>query len=293
MQRLIVLSGKGGTGKTTVAGALIRLSKARAYADCDVDAPNLHLSLRQTARPESEAYFGMPKARIDGAVCTSCGQCLAHCRFEAVVLKDGAVQIDPLACEGCGVCAAVCPAGAVAMEAFEAGETLLYKDENAVFSTATLHTGGGATGKLVTQVKRRLFEAAPPGEELAILDGSPGIGCPVIASISGASMALLVAEPSVSGLSDLKRILRTAEQFRTPVAVCVNKADANAAITQEIRHFCEERNIAYIGEIPFDPEAARLINGGRTIADEDCPSGRAVRRIYFEVMRLLSRRPEE
>ena len=179
------------------------------------------------------------------------------------------------------------------METFEAGETLLYRDENGVFSTASLHTGGGATGKLVTQVKRRLIESVPRGEELAILDGSPGIGCPVIASISGASMALLVAEPSVSGLSDLKRILRTAEQFRTPVAVCVNKADANTAITREIRRFCGERAIAYLGEIPFDPEAVRLVNEGGTIADEDCPSGRAVRRIYQEVMRLLSREPKK
>lgn len=287
MKKLLLLSGKGGTGKTTVACALIRLSQAQAYADCDIDAPNLHLTMTPTAPPAREAYYGMGKARIDPGRCIRCGRCRSECRFEAVRLSGGDYHVDPFACEGCGVCLAVCPAGAVAIEPDVAGELMLYADERAVFSTAQLKMGGGTSGKLVTEVKRRLNRAAGADTPLAVLDGSPGIGCPVIASLSGVSMALIVAEPSVSGVSDLGRIVKTAGQLHTPLCVCVNKADTNPAITKQIERFCGEREIPFLGTIPFDPEAVRAVNGGLTIADVDCPSGMAVRAIYEQVVRLL------
>lgn len=287
MKQLLILSGKGGTGKTTVAGAFIFLSKAEAYADCDVDAPNLHLISHWSNPPQRADYFGMPKAHMDTAKCIGCGECLSHCRFDAI--EAGTLfRVKPFACEGCGVCAAVCPAGAVSMEPAPAGELALYRDDAHVFSTAKLAMGSGTSGKLVTEVKRRMGSAAEDAE-LAVIDGSPGIGCPVIASISGVDMVLIVAEPSLSGISDMERIVKTAETFRTKTAVCINKADVNPAKTGEIRAFCRESNLPFAGTIPFDAEAIKAINNGKNIAELDIPSGRAVRSVYEKVMELLWR----
>ncbi|MEL7604369.1 MAG: 4Fe-4S binding protein, partial [Bacillota bacterium] len=213
MKRLLILSGKGGTGKTTVACAFIRLAQAKAYADCDVDAPNLHLVMGRDTAPQRTEYFGMDKAEIDETICAGCGLCVRYCRFDAIRMDDGFCRVDPYACEGCGVCAAVCPAGAVSMKPTVAGELMLYADESTAFSTAQLNMGSGTSGKLVTEVKKQLASAAPKDAELAIIDGSPGIGCPVIASMSGADMVLIVAEPSLSGISDMQRILKTAGIF--------------------------------------------------------------------------------
>lgn len=285
MKQLLILSGKGGTGKTTVAGAFIYLSEARAYADCDVDAPNLHLISHWSSIPEHADYTGMPKAKIDPFQCVGCGQCREHCRFDAI--EPGApFRVRPFACEGCGVCAAVCPAGAVSMEPAKAGELALYRDESRVFSTARLGMGGGTSGKLVTAVKKRMTDAAG-NAELAVIDGSPGIGCPVIASISGADLVLMVAEPSLSGISDLERIWKTARTFRTGTAVCVNKADISPAKSDTIRAFCQTENIPFVGAIPFDPNAVKAVNSGQSIAEIDCPSGAAVRSVYRKTMDLL------
>lgn len=286
MKQLLILSGKGGTGKTTVAGAFIFLSKAKACADCDVDAPNLHLISHPSRPPERADYFGMPKARIDSDKCIGCGDCLSHCRFDAIEAGTS-FRVKPFACEGCGVCAAVCPAGAISMGPAVAGELSLYREDSRVFSTAKLVMGSGTSGKLVTEVKKRMASAAE-NAELAVIDGSPGIGCPVIASISGVDMVLIVAEPSLSGISDMERIVKTAETFRTKTAVCVNKADVNHAKTEEIRTFCGENRIPFAGVIPFDPEAVKAVNSGKSIAEADCPSGQAVRSVYGKVMNLLS-----
>ena len=286
MKQLLILSGKGGTGKTTVAGALIKLSLARAYADCDVDAPNLHLSMTQTGEAERLDYYGMPKAQIDAEICIGCGQCEENCRFDAIVCENGYV-VDPFSCEGCGVCEAICPVNAVSMNPAIAGEQMLYRAAHSVFSTAQLKMGSGTSGKLVTEVKKQMLSSALPQTEFAIIDGSPGIGCPVIASLSGVSMVLIVAEPSVSGISDMERIIRTAEIFHTPLCVCVNKADVNYELTRQIERFCEEKHIPFVGTIPYDPQAVTAINDGITIVEIDCPSGRAVRQIYAETLRLL------
>ena len=286
MKQLLILSGKGGTGKTTVAGALIKLSQARAYADCDVDAPNLHLSMIHTNTPERFDYYGMPKAQIDVNTCIGCGNCEEHCRFDAIIQRNGYV-VDPFSCEGCGVCEAICPVNAVSMNPAIAGEQMLYRAAHSVFSTAQLKMGSGTSGKLVTEVKKRMLSSLLPETELAIIDGSPGIGCPVIASLSGVSMVLIVAEPSVSGISDMERIIRTAEIFHTQLCVCVNKADVNYELTRQIERFCEEKHIPFVGTIPYDPQAVTAINDGITIVEIDCPSGRAVRQIYAETLRLL------
>ena len=286
MKQLLILSGKGGTGKTTIASAFIKLSLAKAYADCDIDAPNLHLVTAQNSTPVRADYFGMPKAEINPLICTACGLCKANCRFNAISDIKGFI-IDPYACEGCGVCEAVCPVTAVSLKPAVAGELMLYSDIHSAFSTAQLKMGSGTSGMLVTEVKKRMKSAALPDTELAIIDGSPGIGCPVIASISGVNMVLIVAEPSISGISDMERIIKTSEVFHTRIAVCINKHDTNLANTTKIEEFCEAESLPLVCRIPFDSEAVHAINSGLTIADVDCPSCTAVAKVYNNTMEIL------
>ena len=286
MKQLLILSGKGGTGKTTVASAFIQLSQARAFADCDVDAPNLHLVANCDSEPQREDYYGLPKAQIHTDACLKCGSCQYHCQFKAIEKQDGVYKVNPFACEGCGVCSYVCPANAITMEEMLAGEMQLFQNADNVFSTAQLKMGSGNSGKLVTEVKKRMRRTAKDAE-IAIIDGSPGIGCPVIASLSGVNMALIVAEPSVSGISDLERIIHTAEIFHVIPVVCVNKYDTNVENTDKIEDFCYHRDIPFVGRIPFDMEAVQAINNGQTIVERDCAAGRAVREIYTKTMELF------
>lgn len=285
MKQLLILSGKGGTGKTTIASAFIKLSKAKAYADCDVDAPNLHLVLQQETKPKQTDYYGLPKAVIDNEKCISCGECKANCRFDAII-SENKYKIDENACEGCGVCEAVCPAGAISLYPAVAGELMLFCDNDDVFSTAQLKMGSGTSGKLVSEVKKQLKDNVKD-TEVAIIDGSPGIGCPVIASISGADMVLIVTEPSLSGISDMERIIKTAWIFNTKIAVCVNKYDTNNENTHKIEAFCKDNSLDFVGKIPFDTSAVKAVNNKQTITDIDCISGNAVVDIYSRTMNLL------
>jgi len=273
MKQLLILSGKGGTGKTTLASAFIKLSGAKIYADCDIDAPNLHLIMAQNIEPKRTDYFGMPKAEIDIDKCIECGLCKENCRFDAISNENG-FMVDPYACEGCGVCEAFCPVDAVSLKPAIAGELMLYADDNNVFSTAQLKMGSGTSGKLVTEVKKQLRTMASPDTKLAIIDGSPGIGCPVIASLSGVDMVLIV-------------VIKTAETFRTKIGVCINKYDTNPANTEKIEEFCKEKGLPFTGRIPFDPEAVTAINNGKTIVDVDCPSGAAAKKVFSSTMKLL------
>lgn len=285
MVQLLILSGKGGTGKTTVAGAFIKLGDAKAFADCDVDAPNLHLILPQQTEAIESDFYGMPKAHIDTDLCVGCDLCRQSCRFDAIDHEDGCYTVNPYACEGCGVCAFVCPADAVTMGPAVAGELMLYKNEH-VFSTAKLKMGSGNSGKLVAEVKKQMIASAKKAD-FAVIDGSPGIGCPVIASISGVDMVLVVAEPSISGISDLERIVKTSEHFDVKLAVCVNKYDTNTANTEKIEAYCKETKLDFVGRIPFDPVAAKALNQGLNITEVDCPAGNAVKKVFATTMDLL------
>ncbi|MHC1720324.1 MAG: 4Fe-4S binding protein [Clostridiaceae bacterium] len=285
MKQLLILSGKGGTGKTTVAGAFIKLSSAKAYADCDVDAPNLHLVMKCSSEPSRTDYYGLPKAEINPEICIKCGQCSENCRFDAISF-DTCYRVDPYACEGCGVCEAICPAKAVKLKPAVAGELMLYKEDEKVFSTAQLKMGSGTSGMLVTEVKRQMNDAAGDAE-LAIIDGSPGIGCPVIASLSGVDMVLIVAEPSVSGIADMERIIKTAGTFLVKTVVCINKYDTNLTKTERIEEFCKANGIKFMGRIPYDPEAVKAINKGQSIVESDCASGNAVKIVYENTMKQL------
>ncbi|WP_409967357.1 ATP-binding protein [Bengtsoniella intestinalis] len=285
MKRLVILSGKGGTGKTTVSAALIHLSQAKAVADCDVDAPNLHLVTRQTCPPQVADFMGGDKAVVTQKLCTGCGICEKRCQFGAItVTRDGA-SVNPYACEGCGVCQLMCPTDAITLVPDVAGQRQLYLGDS-VFSTATLKMGRGNSGKLVSEVKTTMLKSAPACD-LAILDGSPGIGCPVMASLGGMDMALIVAEPSNSGISDCKRLVQTAQGFGVKLAICVNKWDISPSHTAEIEAFCTQQHLPFVGKIPFDPQAVQAINNGATVAEVDCPARTAIGEIYRKIQHIL------
>lgn len=284
MKQLLILSGKGGTGKTTIASAFIKLSNARAYADCDVDAPNLHLITEQRSEPKKTDYFGLPKAEIDSKLCIACDQCRQNCRFHAISV-DNTYNVDLYACEGCGVCEHVCPVDAISLNPYVDGELKLYANEREVFSTAQLKMGSGTSGRLVTEVKKQIKSAADV--HLAIIDGSPGIGCPVIASLSGVDMVLIVAEPSISGISDMERIIETAAKFGIKTVICINKFDTNMENTEKIEELCKKQGLSFMGRIPFDSDAVKAINNGGTIVDINCASGEAVKEVYNKTIKML------
>lgn len=285
MKRLLILSGKGGTGKTTTAASFIHFSQAKAFADCDIDAPNLLLVSDQDTAPEETPFYGSEKAIIDPARCVGCGLCAEHCRFNALIQQDGIYQVNEFACEGCGVCEHICPQHAVKLVEDQAGTQALYQGDR-VFSTAILKMGRGNSGKLVSAVKLALLKHAPECD-LAVFDGSPGIGCPVIASISGMDLILVVAEPSLSGISDLERLIRSAEVFQTKIAVCVNKWDASPENTNAIEMFCKEHDLPFVGRIPYDKTASKAINAGKSVAELDCPARSALLDVYHNTMQLL------
>lgn len=269
MKKILVISGKGGTGKTTISSTLIDLLKIEALADCDVDAPNLHLvnSIKESSLIKSYKYKGMPIYKIDENICINCGKCQNNCKFDSIDIIDGKYKINPLACEGCGVCEFVCPVNAVSPLDNYVGQTKIYNQSNKLFSTATLSMGSGNSGKLVSEVKKNLDDNVDK-QEIAIIDGSPGIGCPVIASLTGVDLALIVTEPSLSGLSDLKRIVKTAKVFKIKTAVIINKADLNKEVNSLIKDYLIEENLMLLGEINYDKNVSKIINRQSSLATE-------------------------
>lgn len=286
MKQLLILSGKGGTGKTTTAAAFISFSNAKAIADCDVDAPNLHIVQRLDSLFEKSDFIGSEKAYIDKEICINCKKCMDNCRFNAIKETLNKCEVDEFACEGCGVCEYVCPQNAITLKEDIAGEQYLYSGDT-FFSTAKLKMGRGNSGKLVTNVKKNMIFSAKENTPLAIIDGSPGIGCPVIASMSAVDLALIVSEPSLSGISDLKRLLKTAQSLHTPIAVCINKWDSSPENTKNIENFCMQNDVPFLGKIPYDKTASQAINEGKSLADINCPARTALLEVYNKVIELL------
>jgi MinD superfamily P-loop ATPase len=248
MRQLVVTSGKGGTGKTTVTASLITLAGRLVIADADVEAPNQHLLLNPKVL-EKKDYIGAKIAVKDPEKCDQCGKCEEYCRFNAI--ED--MVVDPTRCEGCGVCAFVCPKGSLRLEDDVTGVTMTSQTEHGSFSHALLGIGAEGSGKLVTEVRKNA-ENMMKDEPLLLIDGPPGIGCPVIASMTGADLALIVTEPSASGKHDLERIYKVTQHFGVDALVCINKYDLSPESSKDIVKYCEEEGIELVGKIPFDPD---------------------------------------
>lgn len=256
MRQLVVTSGKGGTGKTTVTASFVALAGRLVISDADVEAPNQHLLLQPQVIEKNE-YKGAKMAVKDPDKCDQCGRCEEYCRFNAI--QD--LEVDETRCEGCGVCAFVCPTGALCLEEVTTGVTMVSKTEYGFFSHALLDIGAEGSGRLVTEVRKNA-ESLVQDEPLLLIDGSPGIGCPVIASLTGADLALIVTEPSVSGRHDLVRIHGVTQHFGVKALVCINKWDLSQEMAKEIEKYCAEEDLDLVGRIPFDPEVLDTIKMG-------------------------------
>lgn len=259
MKQVVFISGKGGTGKSTLVASLSRMVRGKMLADCDVDAPNLHL-LVEGRRVKEVDYFGASQAMIDPSRCVRCGLCRQTCRFDAIG-QD--FSVEPMACEGCGTCLLVCPQEAISLQRVKTGQTYVDSTERGTFSHALLDIGAEGSGKLVTEVKKNLIDYEKD-EAWALVDGSPGIGCVVIASITGADAVVAVCEPTLSGQNDLARVLAVSRHFGIPAFVCINKHDLNPDITGQIEAFCRENGFPLIGRIPFEPAIVSALQAFET-----------------------------
>ena len=291
MKQLVVLSGKGGTGKTTVAASLAHQAAMESrivLADADVDAANLELVL-DPAQREAQEFYGGQVAVIDPELCTACGACAEVCRFDALIEGD-AYRVDPISCEGCASCTYQCPTEAIRMVEQHAGRWFRSDTRFGPLFHAHLFAGQENSGKLVTMVKQQARLLALDTEaDFLIVDGPPGIGCPVISAISGADLVLLVTEPTVSGVHDLDRALATTRHFGAPALACINKADVNPRRADEIIAACQERDVPVVGRIPFDTVVTEaMVHGQPVTAYAENAVSDELRQVWARVWKALT-----
>jgi MinD superfamily P-loop ATPase len=263
MQEVVVLSGKGGTGKTSIVGSFAALAKSKVLVDCDVDAATLHLLLQPAIREKHEFWSGQV-AVIDGKKCTQCGLCQEQCRFAAI--KD--FNVDTISCEGCGFCSRICPTEAITMKENLAGHWFISNTRYGSLVHARLGIAQENSGKLVALVRQQARQMAEKsGANYIISDGPPGIGCPVISSLSGANLALLVTEPTLSGIHDLERVLGVCQHFGVPALVCINKYDINEDNTHQIERYCLSQGVEVAARIPFDNTVTKAMVAGLPVVE--------------------------
>jgi MinD superfamily P-loop ATPase len=264
MKQLTVLSGKGGTGKTTITASFAVLAKNAVVADCDVDAPDLHMLLHPEIIKTQE-FKGSKLAVIDKTKCVECGLCREKCRFDAIT-ED--FTVDPISCEGCGVCTIICPVNAIELTERISGHAYISKTKYGFMAHAMLSPSESNSGKLVTLVRQNAkILTEKENSDLIIIDGPPGIGCPVIASVTGIDAGLVVTEPTMSGIHDLERALQLLKHFNVQPFVCVNMYDINKDNTEKIGGFCEENGIKVVGKITFDPIITEAMVNGKPIVE--------------------------
>jgi MinD superfamily P-loop ATPase len=286
MKELVVLSGKGGTGKTSIVGSLAALAKNKVLADCDVDAADLHLLLEPVIKQKHEFWSGQVAA-IDEDKCTQCGLCPELCRFKAI--ND--FRVDPVSCEGCGFCFHICPAEAVTMKENLSGHWFISDTKYGSLVHARLGIAQENSGKLVALVRQQAKQIAEKqGAGFIISDGPPGIGCPVISSLSGANLALLVTEPTLSGIHDLERVLGVCRHFNVPALVCINKYDINEENTRHIESYCSSQGVEVASKIPFDNTVTEaMVQGLPVVEYSDNPVSREIDLLWQNISGLLSK----
>lgn len=286
MIKMAVVSGKGGTGKTMVSAALADLNPdSQILADCDVEAANLRLLLNAELQGQNP-FYGLEAALIDQELCISCGTCFDNCRFGAISEEDGRYEVQTMHCEGCAVCELVCPEDAIKMVKVQNGELFVSKTNHGILVHARLYPGSGTSGLLVSQVKGKAEELAE-NPRWMLVDGPPGTGCPLIATVSGMDAVLVVTEPSVSALHDLKRVVNVSRRFGPKIAVVINRFDLEPEICQRIRDYCEEEGLAVVGEIPFDPQVVEAVRQGLPISRCGGPASEAMKPVWDAINREL------
>jgi len=265
MKEITVISGKGGTGKTTFTANLASLLENIVIGDCDVDAPNLHLLLNPINKSE-EIHRGAKLAVKNDKLCIDCGKCYQHCRYNAITEDD--FEVKELKCEGCGVCVEVCPTGALKLKEIETGSLYTAESKYGDMIHARLIPGADTSGKLVSEVKKKASKRAEEiNADWILIDGSPGIGCPVIASLTGSDLAILVTEPTLSGLADLKRVIEVVQHFKIESGLVINKYDLNPDISDKIEEYCSEHNIELMAKIPYSRVIVESLKNGELFID--------------------------
>ncbi len=297
MKELVVISGKGGTGKTSVVASFASLAERAVIADCDVDAADLHLVL-QPRIIQREDFTAGAKARIKPGHCTACGKCEELCRFDAIYFDgpgNGRIpktfRVDTIACEGCGVCFDFCAENAIEFEPAVCGQWFISETRCGPMVHARLGIAADNSGKLVTQLRRTAQQvAARQKREMILCDGSPGIGCPVIASLTGASLALFIVEPTASGEHDFLRVAKLATQLGVPGIMAVNKADLNDSATARLESLARERGVAVVGRIPYDRAVTEAQIARKSVVEaSDGPAAQAIRALWTETKTYLDR----
>jgi len=268
MRQITVISGKGGTGKTTLVGSFAALAENKVIADCDVDAPDLHLLLHPEIIKREE-FKGLKVAVMDKTLCTECGTCEETCRFNAIASTEvSGYAVNPARCEGCGACVFTCPQDAITLKERVSGYAFISKTNYGTMVHAQLNIAEEASGKLVTVVRNNAQQVAEKEScELILIDGAPGIGCPVIASLTGVDLALIVTEPTMSGLHDLERIMDVTRHFGIGSVVCINKYDINEENSRRITEFCRQRGVEVVGKIPYDSVVTEAMVAGKPVVE--------------------------
>ena len=269
MKEIVVISGKGGTGKTSLTASFAYLGgKDVIVADCDVDAADMHLLLQPDFADEDD-FFSGELAHINQYECIQCGKCAEVCRFDAIPVIKGRYVVDPLACEGCGYCARICPTDAITNKDLNVGKWFVSNIKTgSIMVHAKLGIGADNSGKLVAKVKSEAKDIAEEERvDYIVVDGSPGVGCPVVSSLSGAAFVVLVTEPSVSGLHDLKRVYELVHKFNIKAGCIINKSDINTEMTKKIAQFLKEENILHIANLPYDETFTKAMTNGQTIVE--------------------------
>ncbi|MBW1635918.1 MAG: 4Fe-4S binding protein [Deltaproteobacteria bacterium] len=283
MRELVVISGKGGTGKTCLTAAFASLAENTVLCDADVDAANLHLLMNPEIKKKTD-FMGGSIAKIRNDDCTECGRCLELCKFEAISEE---FVVDPISCEGCGVCVDLCPEQAIDFPVQKCGEWYISDTRYGPMVHARLGIAEENSGKLVSLVRQQARTVAEEtGRDLILTDGPPGIGCPVIAAIGGATALVIVVEPTVSGLHDMERVADLAAHFKIPGLVCINKYDLNREMTREIEKVARKRNMNVVGRILFDSLFIEAMVEGKNILEykENSEAAAGVRKVWDEIM---------
>ena len=290
IREIVIVSGKGGTGKTSLAAAFAALAKNGILCDADVDAADLHLLMQPEVKERTD-FMGGSKAVIDPDLCTGCGTCRTLCRFDAI---SDRYEVDPIRCEGCGVCVDFCPEQAIDFPVQRCGEWYISATRFGPMVHARLGIAEENSGRLVSLVRKETRQLAEErGLELILTDGPPGIGCPVIAAIGGATALVIVVEPTVSGIHDMERVVDLAAHFRVPGMVIVNKYDLNVEMTETIEQLAVQRNLVVLGRVPFDPVFTRSMVQGQTLFEygAETPTRQVVRDIWAKIISSPSMNP--